>query len=801
MRLTNEFASALVILVWLCIVGVTVAQSSAGQGGTSTSGETTQIQPRAPRCTSELFQEAAAASNQPDATIDSTSGAQLMYIKRGQLCDADMDCGDRGLQTTLSIALATSGEGTSQGVCAKIEITNAPPPVSGCEQVYDAPEGQLTNLLESPLYVGITTTRSFVYYPLQPVDKVNSVPYCYAQFNDTTTSGACTFTTCAQATLVSPTSTNDDQCDAAYIDSTWGDNKYASIIMEKCGALADSPQDIIKQDKSACYESCCAQCNSAVQDTTYRRWPFGPQCQVFRVGAPQLRIFGGLVVSLSPDLTDGEEIRFQTPRTNAAGQQAYNGGLPQRAEILSASRKVRMLVNQQARGPSALRRIDGYVVICSGTVQQTVRGTCDMGAPNPYVQTPQPNQCLSQYRPFVSDSIPLVAPPNAAPDELGTGTVPTFNSLDDIGISGKCSWYYVPQDRAQNVLNMPNSASFANRPISQLTQVLWPSLSADAEGGTNCPGGSTDAEYFDKYIGVPGWQLDPDTMQPLVTSICQMSHALNNYSQVYKTQYALSLNGPLAKEQSAPEPPWLLPEFDIIRPNWWLHDQSLVFDLGLSYPQRTALELLVQLSDEEFIPRELTNDLFAVAAEQSSCGAVVGNGTGGVQIAVKGLYITSSTEEVPQYMMINCTTALNATVRLFLPNGTAVNNQTQILPFTALTNVVTLAHTLNMSFTPQAEYSPLTAPYVQCKVQLLDNELVPYGALTVIGCRTTLGNASLAVEYGDPHDLGGSTTALYIALGVAGALVIIVAVVLVFVYGVFRKDPETREVIARNLGD
>lgn len=781
---TMLLTAASTLLLTLLVLQPTCAQTSYGQGLTSVAGQTTVFTPTVAQCTDAVFQEAAAQSNLPGSTaVNITSGAQLMYTLRGELCEAGMECGTRNLQTVFSVALSTSGSGTAQGVCSKITVTEVPPPVQpACKQEYNGPPNQITNGLESEIHIGVTTTRSFIYYNLIPADKVNSVAFCYAQFNTSNPAvGACQFgPPCAQASLASETP--EQQCTARKIEDTWGDSAFDAEVLDRCGSETDLPQEIIGQRPGFCKEACCSSCNTATQPYSFRRWPIGPQCQVFRVGPPQLRIFGGLVVSLDPTFADAsvtDEVRFQTASTNDAGQVIYQGGLPQQQTFFSPSKRVMVHANQMARSSTSLLKVNGYVIVCSSTVQSTKYPTCDMGTANPYIQTPEPSQCLANYPPFVANSIPLVAPPDATPDQLSTGTVPTFNSL---GAIGKCSWYYVPQELVSETADVVNDGQLATTILSQQSQALWPHLQTQSALDTKCPGGVDDGEYFTKFIGVPGWELDPDTNKPRVTTVCQMSHALNNYSKVYKQQYLLTGDAELAKEQAAPAPPWLLPNYNIIRPNWWLHSHSLVFDLGLTYPHRTALELLVQVSDETYIASELTSDQFAVAVPQSQCESVVGNGTGKVQLVVRGLYSTSSTSTVSQYVQINCTTAINGTTKLYKPDGTQVNNQTQRLPFTALTGLVTPIHTLNMTFAPQALLSPNAAPFVTCEVQLLNDKYEPYGDLVLLGCRTTLGNASLGVEYAEDPKFGGSSTALYIGLGVLGALVIFVSIVVLIWY-------------------
>lgn len=793
-------------LIYLFLLQGASAQSSVGQGAISVPSETVVFTAIPPQCTQEVFQQAAAESNQPEPTVNITNGGQLMYIRRGELCtDARMDCGEKNLQTIFSVAVSTSGSGTAQGVCSKIEVEQVPPPtIGGCRQVFNAPPNQLLNDLASPIYIGLTTTRAFVYYPLIPAEKINSVAYCYAQFNSSNSSaGGCSFPApCAQVDLVNGATPQQaqEQCTSTKINAVWGDDPLDQTVLDHCGSEADLPQGFINQKPGYCYTSCCAQCGTAVNNTSYRRWPIGPQCQVFRVGAPQLRVFGGLVVSTDPTFNDtslGDEVRFQTPKTNpTTGRTSYQGGLPQQDTFVSASGKLLVHVNQMARSPTSLFAVNGYVVICSGTVQTTRYPTCDMGVSNPYVQSPQPSQCLSNYPPLVSDSVPNVAPPNATPDQLGTGTVPTFNSL---GTIGKCSWYFVPDEKITSVTNPRSAAAFATTPVSEQAGALWPNLAANLELDTKCPGGSDDGAYFSQFVGVPGWELDPDTNQPRVTSVCQMSHALNNYSLTYKQQYNLTGgDAELAKQRSEPAPPWLLPNYNIIRPNWWLHSQNLVFDLGLTYPHRTGLELLVQVADEKYIPLELASDPFVLAVPQSSCDAVVGNGTGSLRLAVRGLYTVVNATAISQYVQISCATVNDTVVRLYQSNGTQLN-QTNPLPFAAVPGVVTLIHSLNMSFAPQSQYSPNAAPYIQCTAVLLNEKLEAYGTEIVLDCRTALGNASLAVKYSEEQSFGGSTTALYIGLGVVGAALLFGLAAVLLVWALSKSNKETQEAMARTM--
>jgi hypothetical protein len=84
---------------------------------------------------------------------------------------------------------------------------------------------------------------------------------------------------------------------------------------------------------------------------------------------------------------------------------------------------------------------------------------------------------------------------------------------------------------------------------------------------------------------------------------------------------------------------------------------------------------------------------------------------------------------------------------------------------------------------------------------LLNEALEPYGVEALLGCRTTLGNASLAVEYAEDLKFGGSSTALYIGLGVIGAALLFFAALALLVWALSRGDKETREALARNVSD
>lgn len=790
--------------LWLVLLCVVCAHSqSTGQGSTSIPATFTQSTNALPDCSNQLFRRAIGQSNLSPNALNSSTGAQYMYVARNQLCDVDMDCGSLKKQMTISVALATSGQGMAQGVCAKFEVVQIPPFSNECLQVFQAPPGQLSNQLSRPIYIGITVTRSFVYYPLVPVNKINSVAYTYAQFSSTTSPPDFTCSTtpnaCDAAFLQTLKSASASVCTPEFISDNWGDSQNDPLIMEKCGANADFPQEIFITDSKSCGQTCCSPCGSSASRTTFRRWPFGPQCQIYAVQPPQLRVYGGLVVSFNSDLSDGEEVRFQTP-VDADGTITYVGGLQSNLNFLSASRKIRVHVNQRAQAPSSLQRIDGYVVVCSSAKQTTRRMTCDMGASNPYVQSPVESPCLTAYSPQLAQTVPKVAPAGATPDQLRTGTVPTYTSMNNP--DWQCSWYYVPQNQSQAIINSPNAAVFAKEIRSRMALALFPNLATPDGANTICPGNNAGIEYFDKFVGVPGWELDPATMQPKVTSICQMSHALNTYAQLYQSFYSVSHDADAAMAQAAPPPIWLLPEYSIARPNWWLHDEGLMFDLGLTYPQRTGLELLVQLSEEEYMSLEIVDELFRLKLPETSCAVVVGNGTGSMQLAVQGLYPSTQVNSVSQFMQVNCSTTRNGTVTLRYPNGTVVNNATNLLPFEALQSGVVLAHVLSMSFVNQTQYVVNDGPFVQCTVQLLNDQLKPYGDLTTLMCRTTLGNASLAVTYAEEIDIQeGSRTFLYVGLGVVGGVLVILLLVLFIVWISSVTSSDARDYLAQNVGD
>lgn len=725
-----------------------------------------------PQCNAALFQSLAPQASQ---------SATLLYSSRGTRCDAQfagnsyLDCGtgNTATYTSISIAMATSGPGGSDGVCANFTLGQMAPLSTACYQYYAPPPQQPTVEIQ-PLYVGVALTRAFIYYPLTAVGPY-TVPFTYAQFGgDNDTAGVCdtAAAACSQAELQQVPQAL--QCDASYIFATWQDTGTATAVQQNCGALSDLPQSILESDPSLCQAACCAACNDTGTSPTnytrsWRRWPVGPEGQVFRPGSPQLRVFGAVIVSNRSDFAGGEVVAFQSVVTGEDGQLSFIGGLQSNQDYVSVLRHVRVRVNQARRAPAALQQLDGYVVRFRYGAQTDSSSSCDMGAGNPYARTKQPSPCLSRLNATLAQLVPPVVPADASPMDLGAGTVPTQTSLGNLS---QCSFFWLPSQAAlDGMLIVPSPTQF-RMPVSQQASQLWPSLVDPF--ASQCPYTSTDPQYFAQYQGLPGWELNQSSGLPLTKSGCQMSNDCNVYSQTFLgflNGDAMG-NATLAMELAGPPPESLFPGYVIATPNVWWHDNSLVYDIGLTYPAQTGYEVLAQVVDQVFVHQQQQLYLYALTAS-TLCGGNPLLGTGFLQPVVT----TLSDEPVlqgPGILRINCSTVVGVNASVFYVNNTTpvTNSELTINLVGGTTSVVRVLH---LRFpAAAAAYNSVAPPFLACTLQLLDPTFMrPYSEARTFAC-VRQGNASNVLENIPEQAPSVSTLAFYIGIAVIiGALVLI----------------------------
>lgn len=689
----------------------------------------------APVCTRQLFES---------TTNFSTQSMVLLYSQRGTRCNspnqgnAQLDCGtsSTATYTTYSFAAATSGfQQPTSGLCARFNISQVAPAAVGCHQYENAPADQPVSTIR-PVYVGAAITRAFISYPLQQA-RALTLPFTWAQFSSTNTSSCPVLdpnATCSGATLQQPAGfvRDGNNCDATYIRSVWGDTAQSADVYDHCGGFFSDPiTQILPVSDGSCASACCATCGTN-QSASYRRWPVGPRCQVFSIGPPTLLAYGAVQVSNNADLSAGETILFQQRVTGSDGSASFNGGLTSSRDYISTQRKARVHVNAVRLGLSDLRQIPGYAVVCSlvdsGQVPVGSKSNvCDQGAGNPYITDKGPPPCLQQFgNGSLADQVPPVAlfPPSS--EDTGIGRVPTQTSLQN----ASCSFFFVPF--ASPAVGVLDPAQFA-KPIKDQVSNMWTGLDGPdtTTGGTTCPGAGS--MFFPNYTNVPGWQPNASTGEPLVTSVCQMAAALNNYSatflQIFNSMIIPDVEE--AKRLTGPPPPFLMPQYDIGAPNWWLHDGSLMFDAGQTFPQQQGFELLLQLADDRWLQQEENMQDYALN-QGSQCYVRLVNGTGLVQPVVDSLTSSIPGDPSTGSLQIACTTHFGAQVVLSLPATPNVPLANQSVPLNITPGTTGVVGPIIMNYTRAKNVT--VSPYISCTMQLVDAMNRTYGPVLTRGC-------------------------------------------------------------------
>lgn len=738
--------------------------------------------------------------------------ATLLYSLRGTPCDTPytassyMNCGtgSGATYTTLSFAMATTGPGGTEGVCANFTVDRMAPSSVACFRYYQPPTAQATAIME-PLYIGVALTRAFIYYPLTLLGSgaSNVVPFTYAQFGgDSNATDFCASSINTSNTCLLPAvqQQNTNLCDASYIASTWGDVGSDAAVVDQCGPLSDPPQEILEAQSNVCKSVCCTTCNNSGTATSnftlnYRRWAVGPAFQIYRPGPPQLRVFGAMVVSKTPNLAEGEYVTFQAPVNGGDGEISFEGGLQSNQDYLSILRHVRVRVNQWNRAPAALRQLDGYLALGRYAEQTSAASWCDMGASNPYATAKQPSPCLSAINTTLAARAPQVVPPNASPQALGAGLVPTQSSL---GNRSACSFFWLPSELATaGKVIVPNPQEF-NVPVATQPGLLWPQLTNPTS--SVCPGTNGDPQYFQQYQGLPGWQREQPSGEPLVKSICQMSNEVNAYAQAFLGYFNNEAMGnvTLAIELAGPPPPSLVPTYNIGAPNVWVHDQSLVVDVGLTYPAYTGYEVLLQLAAQTFVHQVQNQYLYSVVGGLTRC---TGDPVTGLGTLMPVLTTIASASESPglqgnSTLRMNCTTIQKGPGTVWFINGT---NSTSV-PNSSITVNLLAGTTQNtgvfqVRFPPSTLplYTALQPPFLSCTLELLSPDLkTPYGETVTVGC-VTEGNVSQVHVVVPEQPESGSKTALYIGLAVAGGAVLILGIVGIIVALVTKTKEDTSD--------
>lgn len=480
-------------------------------------------------------------------------------------------------------------------------------------------------------------TRMFMKYQLRKVAR--QAPFSFLPINGDGwgASSGCSSANVSAATCTGERVGGNDVCDPSEITQSYpGDFSNLNAVLDSnCGSSRDPTNGPI--DGESCTTVCCRSCGSRTNDTYHRNWMVGPVCSVYQIN-PNPSYVAGIFVRMF-----GQVVNL--PQTISV---ATLDPSPQQTRI-GTQGKIRMYVNGMLLPTlQSMYSVGGYVVACN---YENEYGNVDQGRFNPYVQRAPWFQNILDNPDNITlaelvSNAPFGTPEGANPiTYYGAGKVPTKNSLN-----GTISWFYVSQPVISTV--GPGMTPYSVRSQSELIQM---SQSACA---------TTSNVYYSNYTGVPGWDTD-DAGNPLQTSVCQMSDALNRFASLFEMYIANGTSPADAAALIQPMmPPWLPPMYTIDRPNVWLHDGSMIVDISTLMESKAALNLFVDVSDE-YVSLNEVQDAYSINSAMSRCKinseldavtltgqvSVVAEALGGIEgggtlIATARCYSTNGTELV-----------------------------------------------------------------------------------------------------------------------------------------------------------
>lgn len=706
------------------------------------------------------------------------TSAILLYSQGRRRCDEptldsrfSLSCPPSNpFYTRYAFAIAASGPNNISGVCYDGQVFEVAPAGVDCRQYYNEPPNQPTEFMRT-ISIAIATTRVYAAMPYTPINPSAVMPFTFAQFQTADPLNWCSNNTgsCTLATIESAPQ-NAVSCTSKDLELDFGIFPNSTEILDHCGPYTDPPGDFIPT--TSCQMACCAPCNNETTNSSFVRPFTGPYCTFNRLGPVQYLIYGGVRAGFANEPPGKDSVRFQQRLFTADGLPYFVGGLTSTTPIfINNSRHMRVSVGA-VNSPSPFP--PGYLIVCDLQPAEPE----DQGPGNPYITGKIPSPCLQEISPDLVDNAPLVAPPNANPSTMGAGTVPTATGL---GSGARASFFYVSEEKVGQLLeNYPSATGmFLQDYLAQLfngADAIDPSTSQ-----TTCPGAAST--YFSQFVGVPGWELDPATMEPLVMTVCQMSNEINYYAYKFMQYYNSTGDWDLARIMADEDPGFpdsLLPWWNIVKPGAWLHGNRLITDIGLLVGQKNAGELFVDLVDSEY--RQNTNNQynFAIVQEQSGCFTWVSNGTGALGVTV-GQFV-DSTETVR--VQVSCQTIYNGSVTITYDGVTNFTNTGIIVgPAPGYGQILELGF-YNMSFAGNS--SAVFDTYVTCNLVMVDEIGQPYGPTILSDCvrldtYSTIASNAMQVLPVDQEDDGIPSWAFWTFIVV---VIVIMIFAIVFVVGI-----------------
>lgn len=732
-------------------------------------------------CTSALFNSI--------TSYPADSSAILLYSERRRPCDEPtlntnyrLSCpASNPYYTRFAFALAASGPDNISGVCFQDEVFEVAPAGIDCRQYYNAPSNQPTLVVRSIAFA-IATTRVYSVQPFTPVNPSAVVPFAFAQFSANDTEGWCSnvSSACDNGSIQSATMTRAFGCDADNYLLDFGVRGNDTVVLDHCGNYSDPPGDIITT--TSCQMACCAPCGASTNVTRINRVPIGPSCSFNVLGAPKYLIYGGARIGFANDPPGKDSVRFQQRLFTPDGEPYFIGGLTGTSPVfVNNSRHMRVSVGAVKQPPSIPA---GYLIICDLNPAEPI----SQGPGNPYIQNKVPSPCLSTIAPNLVDDAPLVAPANADPATLGAGIVPTAVGQ---GPGARASFFFIPEDLfAQALAAYPSLTGMFLRDYLAFLFNGADAIDPDT-ASTRCPGSAS--AYFTSFVGVPGWELDPDTLEPLVKIVCQMSHEVNFYRYMFFVYYNQTGDARLAEamaDENPGKPPWLFPRYNISGPNVWLNDNNVVEDIGETFGQRNALEMYIDAVESEYLEDQNNQFNYVIDTANSQCFAAAFNGTGVIQVSV--LQTTDTTDLVR--VQLSCSNLMNTTMTIVQPDNSTSSSPLVVFAAAPGQTQLAILGPFTMRYNPNT--TAMQQSYVGCSWVLVDETGQPYGDVDQRQCVRTDTFAGKSRGYGtmeqvEEENSGIPQWAFWTIVGVViGGIIVTIIIVGIVLYVRSKKNTQ-----------
>lgn len=493
----------------------------------------------------------------------------------------------------------------------------------------------------------------------------------------------------------------------------------AAPLNTNCGANRDPDTGFSDSLNQACNSVCCASCpaESTANPSTHKRWAVGPTCTVYQLSGSQWVGHAGFFVDVTN--TNGPQQLFVKIQDMTEGSVELDEAM--------GINHIRAYINKHYTGKLSSLGVSpsvtsGLVVVCDYNPDGN---SAALGKVNPYVNLKSPFTVETHT---VSDPIFRVPGTTASPSNLGAGKVPTQTIF-----AKNVSMFYIPAEYQSAF-----ASNFGGGYLEHQNDVL-------SEWKLGSPANFKNASWWDAYTNVPGWQLNPTDMTPKVPSPCQMSHEINTYANTYATAFSMNGgNATAAKETAGTPPKWLMPNYDITKPNWWPNvgdeDSEVWFDIGTVLPgSESAYEVYLDFTQDNV---ETNGGPVAIVEIDDRSGCAY-NSTGNTGAVIVYLENTEISSVGMQNFIVNLTTTCQFTYNdsttanaIFSMNSGIETNvllppmiqtATPLFLFSSpatplLTKHVAYVNCSVKVFVPTVD-DPIVSPVLNCLIPLVDSQV------------------------------------------------------------------------------